>query len=431
VNELRWSRHLALGTTALAVAAVAPMVIALSIARPWLVGLAAVPLLVLVLEVASGDPPDLTIVTAVENRAVTEGTEIRLFLEISSTADGVVHLYPNHVGGMTGRLASRSVEVSRHDPTTIELTGLASGWGRASVGLARVDWRSPLGLISWQSEVDVLETIWVYPKPTRLRSHLGVSSTTIRWGPHLSPARGNGVEYHSTRPFEAGDRWRDLDHRALAKTGEAWVKARHAEQSRDLVVVVDLIDDGQGARSQTASLADQALRAAEAVTQRHIAERDRVGLVVIGARVLAVPVRDGRRQSSAIVDKLMRAVPRQPTFYPGHVVDLRRRIPSGATVLVISPLLDAAIVEQVHALRRYGRDVAVLQVGHDLVQRRRESMKLSDRRAVDLHRLRAEATRTKLRSERIAVQTCSYDESPIGAVESLQLLHRSMVRRHR
>lgn len=431
VTEVKWTRHLGLGTTALAVAAIAPMVVALAIARPWLVGLAAVPLFVLVLEVASGGPPELTIGTAVENRAVTEGAEIKLFLEITATANGVVHLYPDHVGGVTGHLASRSVVVSRKELTTIELTGTASGWGRASVGLARVDWRSPLGLISWQSAVDVLETIWVYPRPTRLRSHLGVASTTIRWGPHLSPVRGNGVEYHSTRPFGAGDRWRDLDHRALAKTGEAWVKARHAEQSRDLVVVVDLIDDGQCGPPGAASLADQALRAAEAVTQRHVAERDRVGLVVIGARVLAVPPRDGRRQSSVIVDRLMRAVPRQPTFYPGNQVDLRRRIPSRATVLVISPLLDSGIIDQVHALRRYGRDVAVLQVGHDLVQRKRNSMKLSDRRAADLHRLRAEATRAKLRAERIAVQTCSYDESPVGAVEGVQLLHQSMVRRRR
>jgi len=429
--ELKWSRHLGLGTTALAVAGVVPMVLAISIARPWLVGLAAVPLLVLVLEVASGDPPDLTIVSAVESRAVVEGSDIKLSLEVTSSANGVLYLYPDHVGGIAGQLQSQSVNVSRHTATLVELAGVAVGWGRASVGLARVGWRSPLGLISWQTKVDVLETIWVYPKPTRLRSHLGVSSTTIRWGPHLSGARGNGIEYHSTRPFEAGDRWRDLDHRALAKTGEPWVKARHAEQSRDLVVVVDLIDDGQAVQDGQASLSDQALRIAEAVTQRHIVERDRVGLLVIGSRVLFVPPRDGRRQRSVIVDRLMRAVPRQQTFYPGRQVDLRRRTPSRATVLLISPLLDSGIVEQIHALRRHGRDVVVVQVGHDLVQRKRESMKLSDRRAADLHRLRAEATRSKLRSERIVVQTCSYDEAPVDALERAQLLHQSMVRRRR
>ena len=427
---IRWQRHLALGTTAIAFAAVVPIIAAVALARPWLVGLAAVPLVALATEVAAAAPPKLMMATSVNSRSVTEGDIVTVTVSVTASARGVLYVRPSRTGGIVGTDESLAVELLAHRPTDVELHSQAASWGRGSVGLERLEWRTPLGLASWRGSIRSLETVWVLPRPMGLRSRLGVSRTTPRTGPHRSRVRGDGVEYHSSRPYEIGDRWKDLDHRVMARTGDPWTKTRHADRSRDLVVVVDLIDDGTDATKGPA-MADLSLRAAAGIVERHLADRDRVGVVILGARYTAVPPRDGRRQGHVILDRLMRAEGREPARLATRHVDLRKRIPAGATVVVISPLFDSEIREQIHSLRRHGRDVAVLQVGHDIVERRRDELNPDDRRAADLHRLHAEAVRTALRADRIPVQAWGLDEPVEEAVEAMQLLHGAMLRRPR
>lgn len=429
-TELKWTRRLALGTTALAFGAIGPVIAALALAKPWLVGLAAVPLLAVATEIAAARPPRLHIDSSVSTRRVTEGDPVVVSIDLTADVTGLLVVRTARSGGIDGDASQHGLELVAGQPVHLDLEYVAARWGRGHVGLDRVEWRTPLGLITWQARIDRVETVWVHPTPVHLRSALGVSRTTQRSGPHRSTARGTGVEYHSSRPFETGDRWRDLDHRLLARTGEAWTKTRHADRSRDLMVVVDLIDDGSDPATGPA-LADLSLRAAEAVSTRHLADKDRVGVVVMGRQVMYVPPGEGRRQGHVIIDRLMRAEGREPARLVMRRVDLRKRVPAGATVLVVSPLFDGEIVNQIHALRRHGRDVAVLHVGHDLIQSRRHELSDTDKWAADLHRLRTEALLLRLRADRIPVQPWGLADEPGPKIEELQLLHSVMVRRSR
>ena len=82
-------------------------------------------------------------------------------------------------------------------------------------------------------------------------------------------------------------------------------------------------------------------------------------------------------------------------------------------------------------MRRHGRDVAVLHVGHDLIDVARDSMARSDRQAADLRRLHSHAMRARLRSERIAVVAWPIDTATDVAVEQVLALHRQVVKRRR
>ena len=428
--QLSWQRHLGLGTTAIAFLAIAPMVAALVLARPWLVGLGAVPLVALAVEAATARPPRVEMATSVSSRRVVEGETVDVELTITADEPGILHVVASHGGGLDARHAAVAVELFPGEAETVTLTSEAKEWGRGSVGLDELVWRTPLGLITWRATVKSLETVWVHPRPVPVRSRLGVSKTTARTGPHRARVPGSGVEYHSSRRFEPGDRWRDVDHRMMARTDEAWTPLRHAERSRDVVVVVDLIDDGADVDAEF-RMADESLRAAEAVVERHLADRDRVGILVLGARMTALSPRDGRRQGHAILDRLMRVEGRAPSRVSHLNVDLRKRTPSGATVLVISPLFDRGIIEQIHGLRRNGRDVAVLQVGHGLVTKSREDLSSRDRAAADLTTLRWEAVRAQLRADRIAVVPWEAGAPVDAALESVQLLHNAMLRKGR
>lgn len=428
-EAMRWRRRLALGATALAFGAIGPIMVAIALARPWLVGLAAVPLAALVSEIAAARPPRLLIDAEVSARRVTEGDDVTVSIGIESDEAGVLLLAPMSTGGVRGGDASSAIDLVAGVRDELTLSYRAFRWGRGGVGLDRVEWRTPLGLITWHARVERLETVWVHPAPLLLRSHLGVAATTARSGPHRARVRGQGVEFHSLRTYEPGDRWRDLDHRRLARSGEAWTRTRHAERSRDLMVVVDLLDDSADATGP--DLTDRSLRAAEAVVSRHLADRDRVGVLVLGRRPVYVAPRDGRNQGHLILDRLMRAEGREPARLQMRRVDLRRRVPARATVFVVSPLFDDEIVDQIHALRRHGRDVAVIHVAHDLVALRREELSSNDRLAADLHRLRAEAISARLRAERIALVPWGARDDARAAIESVQQLHTALTRRAR
>ena len=430
VLALQWRRHLSLGTTAIAFLSVVPVISAVVFARPWLVGIAAVPLLALASEVASATPPRLIMSTSVSARRVTEGDEVIVHLDITASDRGVLYVRSRRFGGITGANESIAIELYRRHPHRMDLVSEATTWGRGAVGLERLEWRTPLGLVTWRGSIRAVETVWVHPRPMQVKSQLGVSRTIPRTGPHRSRSHGDGIEYHSSRPFESGDRWRDIDQRIIAKTGEPWTKVRHAERSRDLIVIVDLIDDGADPTIEPA-LADQSLRATEGIVNRHLADRDRVGVLIMGTRLISVAPRDGRRQGHVILDRLMRAEGREPARLATRHVDLRKRVPAGATVVMVSPMFDKEMRDQIHAMRRHGRDVAVLQVGADMVERRIDELNPGDQLAAKLHELRAEAVRAQLRADRIPVEVCRLDDPADDAVGRLQMLHGAMLRRSR
>ncbi|KAF0192449.1 MAG: hypothetical protein FD165_1074 [Gammaproteobacteria bacterium] len=75
---------------------------------------------------------------------------------------------------------------------------------------------------------------------SRRLSHRQRRAAVSPWsGPHLSAARGHGLEFADLRPYQAGDDIRHMDWRATARTGKPTTKVFLEDRQRTLHLVVD------------------------------------------------------------------------------------------------------------------------------------------------------------------------------------------------
>ena len=435
-DEPVWTRHISVAVPPLVAVGLSMLLLALLSQRAWVALVAIAPLLVLVADLVMASPPRITVGCVLDATRVNEGRTLPATVTLESAADGVVELTLAPIGAAvlvydadtpadgTGEhvieLAVCAGEAVLHD-VSIE----CRRWGAAGVEVASLGWRSPLGLLTWRTTPGVERRVWVHPVLTPTRSRLGVRRTGVRPGVHRSRDRGSGVEYHSSRPFEPGDRWRDLDHRLSARRDEPWITTRHAERSREIMIVVDLVAD-QVVGGE--SVADHAVRLADGVARDHLDDRDRVGAVVIGKqRVRAVRAADGVRQRDRIVAELIRASPRESAV--GVRGDFRRWIGAEATVLVITPVLDRAFARTVLSMRRRGNDVSVIRVAADLIRRHRADQDGAGRMAATLRMIEDEAVVDELQRAGVVVTGVGLDDDPAVGLERHQLRHGARVGR--
>lgn len=424
-QDIEWRRVISIAVPVLVAVGLASLVAAVIGRQPWLALVGVPSLVLLVLDFMVLPPPEMEVGCTVDRARVNEGRPVVVTVTITAAADGVVRLDVVGDGGAHIE-GSRSVEflVRAGVPVerTIEMT--CRRWGAASVRVERLSWRSPVGLLSWSAEMTIRRRVWVHPVLAPTRSRLGVRSTGVRPGVHRSTTRGSGVEYHSSRPFEAGDRWRDVDQRLSARRDEPWVVTRHAERSRDLIIVVDLVlDHVHGGEP----VADHAVRLADGMARDHLDDRDRVGMVVVGQRILSVRAADGSRQRDRLLGTLLRSAPRE--VIAGWRLDLTRWVPRRTTVVVITPLVDQSTVATLIDLRRRDCDVSVVRIGADLIQRHRDASDALERSGATMRLIEDHHAIALCRSAGIVVSDVGIDDDPAVALERHQVRHAMSLRR--
>ncbi|MBB5807598.1 uncharacterized protein (DUF58 family) [Saccharothrix ecbatanensis] len=216
-------------------------------------------------------------------------------------------------------------------------------------------------------------------------------------GAHRARRPGDSVELRDIRAFQPGDRLRRIDWRvslrtsAMAGTAEGTylhVREHHAEADADVVLALDTRQDvgaelgewATPARATTVhplgrslgewSLAsrgttvrpggslDLAVRAAASLGAGYLRQGDRVGLVDLGRPQLGARPGVGRRQLLRLRNQLV--VCARSAGWAQRPVLRPEQVPHGALVVVLSPFLDAEVVElAVHAARRGNLVLAV------------------------------------------------------------------------
>jgi uncharacterized protein (DUF58 family) len=119
---------------------------------------------------------------------------------------------------------------------------------------------------------------------------------------HRSRRIGEGQEFAELRPYAPGDRLRDLNWRATARHGKAFVNRHHPELSGEVVIAIDAFDDGS---SGSAEALARAARAAWALAAIHLRASDRVGVVGLGGSVRWLPPAGGRRARYRLLETLL------------------------------------------------------------------------------------------------------------------------------
>ncbi|MFC6091220.1 DUF58 domain-containing protein [Saccharothrix lopnurensis] len=209
----------------------------------------------------------------------------------------------------------------------------------------------------------------ILPPVERLPAGLLPARAAVVVGAHRARRPGDSVELRDIRAFQPGDRLRRIDWRVSVRTGALHVREHHAEADADVVLALDTrVDLGEDVGDWAVALRDttarrggtldRTVRAAASLAAGYLRQGDRVSLVDLARPRLSLRAGVGRRQLLRLRNQLVVCArwagwAQRPVLRP-------EQVPHGALVVVLSPFLDADVVElAVHAARRGNLVLAV------------------------------------------------------------------------
>ncbi len=286
---------------------------------------------------------------------VAEDDEIALTIDLVGRPHQTVELalvVPSGVSLVDGHQA-RQLRLGRNGRLSTRIAMTADRWGHHRLGTFVLRSGDPLGLVAVDRVVDDPATVRVRPRTEHLTTSILPLRTRPASGNHPARVAGAGIEFAGIRPYQPGDRARDLSWRASARRDTAMVIQHHPERSGDVILFVDTFAP-EGL--------DETIRAAVTVARHQLADRDRVGLVVFGGTLRWLRAGTGGRQFRLIADALVdaRAV---ASWAARDVATIPpRMLPTGASILAVTPLIDERAIAAVGDLRRRRYEVSVIEV---------------------------------------------------------------------
>jgi uncharacterized protein (DUF58 family) len=252
-----------------------------------------------------------------------------------------------------------SLRAAGGDEHRLAFTVACERWGAYALGEVFLRAGDPLAIGRWEARLDRRLPLRVYPRPEQLTRVLRPFRTQVFAGNQVAREKGEGIEFADLRPFVPGDRVRRVNWRASARRGELWVNEYHAERNGDVVLFLDTFAEvGEQARSTL----DLAVRAAAALADRYLREKDRVGVVAFGGRLSWLLPGSGLGQLYRVLDAVLDTEVVHTFAWKDVDIVPRRMLPPQALVLALTPLLDERSVAALLDLRARGFDLAVVEI---------------------------------------------------------------------
>ncbi|MBD0329283.1 MAG: DUF58 domain-containing protein [Thermoleophilia bacterium] len=358
---------------------------------------------------------------------VVEGEQVDALVTLRSSGSverlEVVVDLPDGLVVVDGEAVS-SLRLRGGETRELRFTLAARRWGGYSLGELFFRAADPLGLTRWETRLDRRTSLRVYPRPEDVRRLLRPFRTQVFAGNQVSRDKGEGIEFADLRPFVAGDRIRRVNWRASARRGELWVNEFHAERNSDVVLFIDTFAEvGESARTTL----DHAVRAAAALADGYLREKDRIGVVAFGGRLSWLLPGSGVVQLHRVLDTILDA--EVVVSYAWKDVDVvpRRMLPPRALVIALSPLLDERSVAALLDLRARRFAVAVVEISPFAYVD--EGSGEADRLAYRLWRLRRDLLRARFEAAGAPVAVWD-EERPLAlALEEVREWRRHAARR--
>jgi uncharacterized protein (DUF58 family) len=248
-------------------------------------------------------------------------------------------------------------------PVRLPFTMTTHVWGNHTIGPLIVRARRPGGLYRWEGGIGGENVVRVLPATEQLSRLLSPRSSRASWGVHRSRVVGSGSEFAEVRPYQPGDRMRDLNWRATARVRKPHVNRHHVERAGEVVLLIDTSAD---AIADASNLGQEALargaRAAWAVANVHLKAHDRVGLLTHGRVSTWLAPDSGNRARHQLLGTLL-AVGADAAANRRTVSGTPERlVPPDALVVGLSPLWDGRLVTMLQSLRAKGRNVTMIVI---------------------------------------------------------------------
>jgi uncharacterized protein (DUF58 family) len=303
-------------------------------------------------------PRALTATTRLDTSRCTEGDDI--VLTVSVHADAEVDLLSATLALPAGTTVLDRPPLPLPAVTThVVRWRLRPGrWGRWTLGPPVVRVRTTGGLLETYVACPTAE-LAVLPLPSAVESGPVPALLPRRTGDHAARAPGEGSEFEGLRPYQPGDRPRQVNWAASARRRALFVTTRQDERSFDLIVLVDAFlrvgppgDDSL----------DLSVRGATGLARAHLRRGERVGVVAVGGLLRGLAPGVGGHQLQRIADAVL-DVRLNESYVDPDVSRLPRTVlPPGALTVLFSPLLDDRARLTALDLRRRGHPVVIVDV---------------------------------------------------------------------
>jgi len=338
------------------------LIAALVFGLPELVALAAPFALAAGAGLALAERPELGVSFDIDRERMLEDDELEATIGITSRGpveqlDVRLEL-PEHFAIVDGDNPV-ALHLAARDDEEIVLGLGAERWGSYAIGAISLRAHDRFRFFRYDQRLDLRRPLKVYPRPEFIRELLRPLETQVFSGNLVAREKGEGIEFSDLRPFVAGDRVRRINWRASARMGELWVNELHAERNADVILFLDSFVE---ARREDESTLDRTVRAAAALADRYLREKDRVGLVSFGGVLNWLVPATGVTQLYRIVDSLLDTEIVLNYAWKDLEIIPRRTLPPKALVVALSPLLDERAANALLDLRGRGFDLALLEV---------------------------------------------------------------------
>ena len=324
--------------------------------RPAFAVLAAAPLSIALIA-GRARVGEVTVTMTVPGTRYFEGDEFEVLGNVSAASAVLVDAWLEVPRGLS--IVGKPDTLSAlSDSCQLRWTVRVNSWGHTPIGpvVARVH---DADLLSTADFLSGTERITAFPATDQIARPALPRTLPNRLGNHTSRAVGDGLEFAGIRPAVVGDSHRRLNWRASARYQRPFVTQLHVERSAELVVIVDSYSDvGPPGRTSL----DVSVRGAASLAQSYLASNDRVGLVALGGVLRWVSAESGSRQYYRVLEALLDARDTVTVVRPELERLPRAVLPSGALVVLFSPLLDDRSVEVARDLRERRFPVVVVDV---------------------------------------------------------------------
>lgn len=328
------------------------------------------PLLIVALWSLAARPERDPVVTAGPRNAILrEGQGTRWAAEIEPLRGaedvGLALLPSRHTEFEPSTRAVAATMAAGGPPLSLAIACRSMRWGRRQLGPATLGISGAFGGYRWSPELLVTPDITTVPLPDHFSARVPVPRPDGLVGQNRSTHVGDGGELADIRPFRSGDRLRRVHWPVSLRTGELHVTSTYADQDTEVLLLVDAMHDigsSEGIAGRSTSL-DNAVRAAGAIAEHYLRSGDRVGLHVLGARgVPPLASAAGRNHLRRVLDALARIQPAAGTVKDEKRLmgQLRFRVPAGALVVVLTPLISPQVLAHALSLSRGGLSVVTI-----------------------------------------------------------------------
>ncbi|MEU6497111.1 DUF58 domain-containing protein [Streptomyces sp. NPDC046984] len=231
-------------------------------------------------------------------------------------------------------------------------------WGRWTLEPPVVCVRTAGGLLEAHVVCPAVE-VAVLPLPATVTMGPLPALLPRRTGDHAARAPGEGIEFEALRPYQPGDRPRQVNWAASARRRTLFVTTRQDERCFDLILLIDAFCRiGSAGRDSL----DLSVRGATGLARAHLRRGERVGVVAVGGLLRGLPPGVGGHQLQRIAEAIL-DVRLNDSYVDPDVSRLPRTVlPPGALAVLFSPLLDDRARLTALDLRRRGHPVVIVDV---------------------------------------------------------------------